>query len=308
MNIHLARDGSALGVFTEGEVAEGLKSGRFRSDDLAWREGMPAWTPLSTWPEFGAAIPSSPASGTSASSPSELPWEVAPGLKSLFRSAWLAVTHPEVLTNSRLGAGSVFAAAYLVVAILFIPALALVPMGAKAERVVVTKFAEEMVTQGNPQFVEIGQKVLEEMQKQESAGYGVMLCSGACLLVLYPLLCGLTGLLLWPGLRLVGAKVAFDRTLVAAILVGALVRLACFPLVLAVTLMSVPAPALGILAGLAVALLSFGLVCRAHGAALGTSGWRVFFAWVLLGTFFCLSCCCCITMISLLGIAAGGRG
>ena len=66
MNIHLARDGSALGIFTADEVRAGLESGRFRRDDLAWREGMPAWTALSTWPEFanlgdiGAAAPDVP--------------------------------------------------------------------------------------------------------------------------------------------------------------------------------------------------------------------------------------------------------
>jgi hypothetical protein len=44
--IHIARDRQQLGQFTEDEVAEGLKSGRFLPTDLAWREHMPAWIPL----------------------------------------------------------------------------------------------------------------------------------------------------------------------------------------------------------------------------------------------------------------------
>ena len=55
MEIHLARDGSALGIFTEAEVREGLAAGRFRPSDLAWRQGMPTWTPLAGWPEFAGA-------------------------------------------------------------------------------------------------------------------------------------------------------------------------------------------------------------------------------------------------------------
>jgi len=57
MSIHLARDGSALGVFSDVEVREGLASGRFRHDDLAWREGMPAWVALASWPEFAGVGP-----------------------------------------------------------------------------------------------------------------------------------------------------------------------------------------------------------------------------------------------------------
>jgi hypothetical protein len=46
--IHLNRDRQSLGQFTPEEVAEGLRSGRFLPTDLAWREGMETWQPLST--------------------------------------------------------------------------------------------------------------------------------------------------------------------------------------------------------------------------------------------------------------------
>ena len=61
MEIHIARDGSALGVFPEQEVREGLASGRFVASDLAWRPGMATWSPLGDWPEFsGLASPGMP--------------------------------------------------------------------------------------------------------------------------------------------------------------------------------------------------------------------------------------------------------
>jgi hypothetical protein len=61
MEIHLARDGSSLGIFTEAEVREGLAAGTFRGSDLAWRQGMDAWAPLGEWPDFaGVAAPALP--------------------------------------------------------------------------------------------------------------------------------------------------------------------------------------------------------------------------------------------------------
>ncbi len=50
--IHIARDRQQLGQFTEDEVAEGLKSGRFLPTDLAWREHMPAWIPLAEFDDL----------------------------------------------------------------------------------------------------------------------------------------------------------------------------------------------------------------------------------------------------------------
>lgn len=50
--IHIARDRQQLGKFTEAEVAEGLKSGRFLPTDLAWREYMDTWKPLSEFDDL----------------------------------------------------------------------------------------------------------------------------------------------------------------------------------------------------------------------------------------------------------------
>jgi hypothetical protein len=58
--IHVNRGATSLGAFPEEEVREGLRTGRFASSDLGWREGMPAWKPLSQFSEFAAAAPTAP--------------------------------------------------------------------------------------------------------------------------------------------------------------------------------------------------------------------------------------------------------
>lgn len=85
--IHITRGTTSQGTFSEEEVREGLRTGRFILTDLGWKEGMPTWEPLSRWPEFatGAPPPSeasaiippaviAPAADTPAAR-SGLPWE-----------------------------------------------------------------------------------------------------------------------------------------------------------------------------------------------------------------------------------------
>jgi hypothetical protein len=50
--IHINRNRENLGKFDEQEVADGLKSGRFLPADLAWREPMATWEPLSTFTDL----------------------------------------------------------------------------------------------------------------------------------------------------------------------------------------------------------------------------------------------------------------
>jgi hypothetical protein len=80
--IHVNRGATSLGAFPEEEVREGLRTGRFASSDLGWREGMPSWKPLSQFSEFASAAPAAPPSQIGATSTSEtaaarsgLPWE-----------------------------------------------------------------------------------------------------------------------------------------------------------------------------------------------------------------------------------------
>src|SRR6266566_4044825 len=81
--IHVNRGATSLGAFSEEQVREGLRTGRFAPTDIGWREGMATWQPLSQFPEFGgAAAPAVPAVQPSAAPTSTtvagrtgLPWE-----------------------------------------------------------------------------------------------------------------------------------------------------------------------------------------------------------------------------------------
>jgi hypothetical protein len=74
--IHVTRGTTSLGAFSEEEVREGLRTGRFLSTDLGWREGMANWQALSQFPEFGAvaqpAVAPPPQTGV-ASAVAEIP-------------------------------------------------------------------------------------------------------------------------------------------------------------------------------------------------------------------------------------------
>jgi hypothetical protein len=80
--IHVNRGATSLGAFPEEEVREGLRTGRFISSDIGWREGMASWQPLSQFPEFGATASGEPPPQIGATSVPEtlaprsgLPWD-----------------------------------------------------------------------------------------------------------------------------------------------------------------------------------------------------------------------------------------
>ncbi len=52
--IHVNRGATSLGAFSEEQVREGLRAGRFLPSDLGWREGMANWQQLSQFAEFAA--------------------------------------------------------------------------------------------------------------------------------------------------------------------------------------------------------------------------------------------------------------
>jgi hypothetical protein len=80
--IHVNRGATSLGAFSEEEVREGLRTGRFAPTDIGWREGMADWQPLSQFPELGGAAPAAPPAQIGAAATPEaavprsgLPWE-----------------------------------------------------------------------------------------------------------------------------------------------------------------------------------------------------------------------------------------
>ena len=69
--IHVNRGATSLGSFPEEQVREGIRSGRFLSSDLGWKEGMANWQPLSTFSEFASDFPA--ATAAAAAPPSQTP-------------------------------------------------------------------------------------------------------------------------------------------------------------------------------------------------------------------------------------------
>ena len=58
VTIHIARNQQSLGSFSEEEVREGIRSGRFSAQDLTWKEGMETWKPLGEMaPQWGLETP-----------------------------------------------------------------------------------------------------------------------------------------------------------------------------------------------------------------------------------------------------------
>jgi general secretion pathway protein G len=61
--IHVNRGATSLGIFSEEEVRNGLRNGRFAPTDIGWREGMGNWQSLSEFSEFAASGVAQPRAG-----------------------------------------------------------------------------------------------------------------------------------------------------------------------------------------------------------------------------------------------------
>ena len=74
-NIQVNRGESKLGIFSEEEINEGLKSGRFLPTDLFWREGMPTWLPLAQFSAAESAGAAGTVPGGAIVTQDGLPWD-----------------------------------------------------------------------------------------------------------------------------------------------------------------------------------------------------------------------------------------
>src|SRR2546421_4330180 len=81
MQIHVARDGKELGVYSLEEINRQLAAGTLRLTDQAWYEGAAGWAALSTVPGVSAA-PASAAPQVSPAAAATTPAVVAPQRKS----------------------------------------------------------------------------------------------------------------------------------------------------------------------------------------------------------------------------------
>jgi hypothetical protein len=97
--IHVNRDRQNLGQFTPEEISEGLASSRFLPTDLAWREGMETWQPLSTFTdlplhvaETDPEVPAVPAESISvADAVGSFPWDRRAEI-GIFNALWETIS------------------------------------------------------------------------------------------------------------------------------------------------------------------------------------------------------------------------
>ncbi len=301
MEIHVARDGSALGVFSPDEVRAGLTEGRFRGSDLAWRAGMGAWTPLAEWPEFGSVTAFAKVDEAGLAG---IEWETRPSLGSVLRGIWMMVLRPAELAAAKLGFGRSLGGAYLALLVGLLPLLGLILLNQTVEplqREVLVTLAESF----NPDVAAGMREGFEaEANDPDAPGAIAMLCGVTCVLAILPLLVALLGLVQWPLLRLFGVKVPVERAASAEMLSFTWLFAGILPLSLVISAFGLVSPGGSLLLGLLLQLAFLILQVRALGHALQCGFWRALGAKLLLFAVFCACCCCISLLIELAGAAS----
>src|SRR6478609_4185832 len=101
MDYHIARSGQQLGIFSEVQIRENLKTGTCQLTDLAWCEGMTDWKPLSEL--FSESeevvlpppVPASPVAPVTVMSPSKSSGlaiaSLVCGIASFFTGGWSGI-------------------------------------------------------------------------------------------------------------------------------------------------------------------------------------------------------------------------
>jgi hypothetical protein len=286
MQIHVARQQQQLGVFAAEDIVAGLASGRFLASDLAWREGMPAWTPLGDWAEFrGAGLPAAPGEASAPVPPASLiPWEQGKSLGSFFATIKLAVVNPGTLSTGRYACGDWLVFCYLALAITLPSQIAQVLIAGDQNAAV-----RELLSRFNhPQI----KAMAEQIANTPPTSTGLTVFSLIIGLAILPLFYALTGLFHWLGQKIFRLPPSVERTVAATLL-------ACGTLVL----LSAPLQLLAFnvvvqFLVMMVLFIPFSVIYyRAFGAATGVNPWVQFgvscFVW------FVLCCCCCIAPAAL---------
>jgi len=292
MQIHVARNSAQLGIFAPEEIQAGLQSGRFLASDLAWRDGMPAWTPLGDWPEFRAVgVPSSPSvMPVGSPAPSTIPWEQGKSLGSFFATIKLAIVNPTSLSTGRFAFGDWLAFCYVALAI-SIPFQAVRLMFAPDPGRSIAEFLQGF---SSPAI----QSVAEEMLKAPSAPIGITIASTFVGLAFAPLLYAFFALLHWVGQRVFQIQVSVERTVAATLLATGLLIIVMAPF----QLLSFNIGAQIIISSLFF-IPALIIYFKCFGAATGVSPWTQF--GISCGVWFVLCCCCCLLPIILLFKAIG---
>ncbi len=295
MQIHVARNSAQLGIFSPEEITAGLSAGRFLASDLAWRDGMPAWTPLGDWSEFrgvGVPPPSPGVRAVDAPLASTIPWEQGKSLGSFFATIRLAMVNPAALATGRYAFGDwlVFCYVGMLISLPF-------------QLINVITFGDKNAQLGeflrNLNIPELN-KATEQMVRAEPTSAWLTVFGTIIGLAFAPLLYAFFALLHWVGQRIFRYQVSVERTVAASLLVTAILAVLMAPLQL-----------IGFSFTLQMALSTLLLIpaCvvyyRALGAATGISPWAQFgvssFVW------FILCCCCCFLPGALLWGAVVNR-
>ena len=292
MQIHVARNSAQLGVFAPEEIIAGLQAGRFLASDLAWRDGMPAWTPLGDWSEFrGAGVPASPGvSAASAPVVSTIPWEQGKSLSSFFATVKLAIVNPASLSTGRFAFGDWLIFCYVALAISLPFQAVRLAFAPDPER----SIAEFLQGFSSPAV----QSVAQEMLKAPPTPMGVTIASTIGGLAFAPLLYAFFAVLHWVGQRVFRIQVSVERTTAATLLAtGGLI------------LLMAPLQLFWFNVGAQIVISSLFFIpaliiyFKCFGSATGVNPWVQFgiscFVW------FVLCCCCCgLPGILLWGAAA----
>ena len=311
MQIHVARRQQQLGVFAAEDIVAGLSSGRFHASDLAWREGMAAWTPLGDWPEFrGVGVPASPGAADARPVETCFPWEISKRPLSAYASFVSLIREPgAVLQGARL---EFFSTLQLIWIVLFTASIFSIIGGivhaealAQAMRTAGSDLAQ--LAMGMPgETGRLYAKLADYLVMTQAKGFEDVVIQSLLWVVLIPFWYLAVGLLQWIGLRLLGlcgeksCKTAqLGRTVVASMLGHMLLGAVLCPAALLAPQSGAYTLAMVIL-GVAGVVLYF----RALAGALRIDPWMVFGSVIFLCVAFACCCCSCSGLFAGLGALA----
>lgn len=286
MEIHVARGSSRRGVYSREQVAEGLAKGEIRYTDLAWREGMSAWTPLGQWPEFSGITPDSSTSPfiADAMPAISVPWEKVKSWGSFWATIKGAIVNP----RQTFASGNFKFSEYIIFSyISFFVCLPFSIYGQLHSRQMNEQLADFLRSLNNPAF---DSSIASLADASQPIYYGIV--GLLCVSVIYPFLVALGGVMQWVGLKIFRQKVSIEKSMVSAVIGAAVVNLCFAPVVLASANVWVY-----VVLSLLLSIPIFILHCRASAAVMKVSPWVLFFSWLTLGIIFCFCCCCCVAMM-----------
>lgn len=305
MQIHVARHQQQLGVFAAEDVAAGLSAGRFFASDLAWREGMSAWTPLGDWPEFrGVGVPASPGASDRLPDETTFPWETSKRPLSAYPSFLSLVREPgAVLRGARLEFFPTLQLVWIVLSVATVFSIIGGVVHAEAIAQAMREAGAELALMASRMPGETGRmyaKLADYLMMTPAKDPGDIVIQALFWAVLMPFYYLALGLLQWLGLRLLGlcgetsCKTArLGRTAVASMLGHALLGAVLCLAALLSPLSGAHKPVMTVLA-----VTGMVLYFRAVGGALRIDPWTVFGSVLLLVA--AAGCCCC----SFAGLAA----